>query len=187
MEPMNDGAVDRLCIDGKLESEEPDGTPGLPDMNMRTLQILGCVAFCSQGHAQPTLGVCEAIGKVDGASTARRIRGVGAFQRGEFVLFDFTCPIAKSKSRRVPSMIVVAGANAYGSADVRESWARGRDRGNKGYIQAVVSGRLRCKKLKVEFNQDGEFIAGSGFGASQMGACVIENALVEDFVLVEDQ
>jgi hypothetical protein len=108
--------------------------------------------------------------------------------RTEIVMFDYTCPQAKGEKEILPSVVLVE-IERFENAEVESAYRRAvTDAGAVGpYFQLLVKGRAQCRNVLLEFNDQGENIAGSGFGRLQLAGCMIRNAVAMNISILDEQ
>ncbi len=127
---------------------------------------------------------CDAI-TVSNKYNNIKIRGLARFFRNELIMIDYTCPVAKSAKDRLPSLILVENASVAQLERMLRDEVKLSASAYGPFIQLVVQGKLICKKFKIEVDNSGSAIAGSGFGALGLASCRLIDAEVIDAAAID--
>lgn len=119
---------------------------------------------------QRPVGICE-VAQPPAPPGDVVLRAVGQWMRDAFVLFDHTCPAVKAHAATWPTLIVLENPASSSEAISRTLQSLKR-RPPAPFFQIVVSGSLSCaKNFAADTSDDGEIIAGNGFGPDGLFIC----------------
>lgn len=120
--------------------------------------------------------VCRAVSEKSGKGVL--LRAMALPTRDGLMLGDYTCPVAESRTSRTPAMILLKELT-FVSESEEKLFEKSRRSGLRPFFQVLVKGDLDCRSdFKFHERDDGDIVAGNGFGSYGLAKCRLKNSVV---------
>ena len=131
---------------------------------------------CSAQETQPatnSVDVCTAAAEAE-AGKVISIRGTGWRSREGLVIGDRTCPLGRSSTTELPTMILIEGITFAAKADENlfEKIQLSRHGTSSEPLQVHALGEIQCRTpLQFQTSDDGDIVRGNGYGQYGLMKC----------------
>jgi hypothetical protein len=146
-----------------------------------TLVILELLALRLQAQSMPYY-VCDLRG-MPAITAPVEIRGTAQRTPDGLIMFDYTCPSAVRRDRRIPCMALVE-VKDFASLDDWTTYQRKTSPytvARQSFFQILVRGKYECRRpFRAETNEEGEIVLGNGYGSLGLIECRIKEATVRE-------